>query len=466
MKKLSLFLALLCTNFVFAQQKNVVLFLVDDLGYYDLSLHNSSLYETPNIDQLARDGIDFRNAYVAHPRCLPSRYGLQTGRHPARAGIPAKNSNTIKGKKFYDNEKTIGQAFKEQGYKTFFAGKWHLGETEDEWPENKGYHKSIGSGAAGAPQTYFFPYNEPEDPNKLNDKALIPGLDEGEVGEYLTDRLTDETVKFIKNNRNEQPFFVMLSHYGVHTPFEGKPDYVKKYKEKVKGMTFEGPEYLDIDGATKTHQNNAAYAAMVQSIDESLGKIVETLKAKGVYENTIIVFTSDHGGLSNRAKKNTRTLATSNLPLRGGKGHCLEGGIKVPLVFGGARISSHSENYQVTTNTDLYPTLLSLCNLNLYPDEHLDGIDIKENIVTGETQKRRLFWHSSRARPNSTGDLNCSVIRDGNYKMYHYFDAGIYEVYNLKKDPEEAINIFDPQKERYIKMMRLLNEWKEEVDAS
>ncbi|OHX64774.1 sulfatase [Flammeovirga pacifica] len=471
MKNLKLiFLAIiLSVGSVSAQdQKNVIIFLVDDLGYFDISLHDSDFYETPNIDLLAKEGVDFSNAYVAHPRCLPSRYALQTGRYPARAGIPARNENTKKGKKFYDNEKTIGQAFQEQGYHTFFIGKWHLGHDEDEWPQNKGYDINIAGGSAGAPKSYFYPYNTPKNPKKANKKGHgeILGLEDGKEGEYLTDRLTDETVKFINMDHEGKPFFAVLSHYGVHTPFEAKQDGVKKYRQKVKGMTFEGPEYTKKDGYTKMHQNNPTYAAMVQSVDESLGRVVKELKDKGMYENTIIVFTSDHGGLSNRGEGNNRELATSNLPLRAGKGHTFEGGTKVPLIFGGAKITKHKEIDQVTTNTDLYPTLLELCDLNIFPTEHLDGISIKNNIVKGKTQDRLLFWHSARARLKSTGDNFCTVVRDGDLKMFHFFKEDVYEVYNLKNDPSEESNIYDANDKKHIELKKAIELWRKEVKAS
>ncbi|WP_082795676.1 sulfatase [Flammeovirga sp. SJP92] len=459
---------LLFSNVLWAQEKkNVLIFLVDDLGYFDISHHDADFYETPNIDQLAQEGVDFTNAYVAHPRCLPSRYALQTGRYPARAGIPAKNENTIKGKKFYDNEKTIGQAFKDQGYHTYFAGKWHLGHEEDEWPHNKGYDINVAGCAAGAPQSYFYPYNVPKNPKKIGKgHGKIIGLDEGEEGEYLTDRLTDETIKFLNTDHDGKPFFAVLSHYGVHTPFQAKKKDIKKYKTKLEGMTFEGPEYTKQDGTMKMHQNNPVYGAMVASVDESLGRIVKTLKAKGMYENTIIVFTSDHGGLSNRGLNSNRDLATSNLPLRAGKGHTYEGGTKVPLIFGGAKISKHGVVHQVTTNTDLYPTLLDLCGLNLYPTEHLDGISIKNNIKKGKSEDRTIFWHSPKARPNSTGDIHVTVARDGDFKMMYFYKEERYELYNLKTDPYETKNIYNANDPKSKQMAQMITSWIAETKAS
>jgi len=337
------------------KKKNIVVFLVDDLGYHDLSFTGSKLYETPHVDKLAEKGVVFTNAYVSHPRCVPSRFAIQTGKFPAREKVPGKFSGLSA------KEKSIGQAFKDNGYITFFAGKWHLGKDSTEWPQNRGYDINIAGCSAGAPRSYFFPYNVSKNRKVSGKHGEINELDNGKDGEYLTDRLTNETIKFIKQEHNK-PFFVMLAHYGVHTPFQAPDSIIKKYRKKLKTMTFEGPEYLERDGQTKVHQDNAVYAAMIETVDVSLGKIMQALEEKGILDNTIIVFTSDHGGLSNRG--NNRRLATSNLPLRAGKGHVYEGGIKVPFIIYDKNFKK-STCEQVTVNTDIYPTLLDLCGLPL-----------------------------------------------------------------------------------------------------
>lgn len=467
MKKQSVLLIFIFTFFswftVFSQpakhQKNVLVILIDDLGYYDLSSHGSEFYETPNIDKLAQMGTEFHHAYVAHPRCLPSRYALQTGKFPAREQIPGKNSQ------LGPDDVSIGQAFKNHGYHTFFAGKWHLGHNPENWPQNKGYDINKGGCSAGAPRSYFYPYNESRNKKVSGKHKEIVGLEDGKPGEYLTDRLTEETIKFINMDHDGKPFFAMLCHYGVHTPFEAPQKIVKKYKEKLKNMSFEGPEIIIKDGETKTHQNNAVYAAMIETVDESLGKIMKVLKEKGLLDNTIVVFTSDHGGLSNRGVGNKRKLATSNLPLRAGKGHVYEGGTKVPLVIYDPDVKTVSCN-EVTINTDLYPTLLDLCGLELMPRQHLDGISMKPFMTDqSDLSDRTLYWHSPRARPHSTGDHNCTAVRVGKYKLIDYYDQQKLELYNLEKDPYEEDNLADKMPELTQKLLNQINDWKKSVHA-
>ena len=447
---------LLSFSDVFAQdKKNIVVFLVDDLGYYDLSFTGSKLYETPHVDKLAEEGVVFNNAYVSHPRCVPSRLALQTGKFPAREEVPGKNEGLS------TKEKTIGQAFKDNGYLTFFAGKWHLGKDSTEWPQYRGYDINIAGCSAGAPRSYFFPYNESRNKKVSGKHRKIIGLQNGKPNEYLSYRLTDETVDFIKQN-HEKPFFIMLAHYGVHTPFQAPKEIVKKYKNKLKNMSFEGPEYLERDGQTKVHQNNAVYAAMIETVDESLGKIMQALVEKGILDNTIVVFTSDHGGLSNRG--NNRKLATSNLPLRAGKGHLYEGGVKVPFIIFDKDLKTKNCE-QVTINTDIYPTLLDLCGLSLIPQQHLDGISMKPYLEGKKPEDRILFWHSPKGRPKSTGDHNCTAVRVGNYKLIDYYEQNRIELYDLENDPYEENNLVRNKKKLAADLQQKEINWKKEINA-
>jgi arylsulfatase A-like enzyme len=442
-----------------AKKKNVLVIVIDDLGYNDLSIHGSKFYETPNIDKLTEAGTEFHNAYVAHPRCLPSRFAIQTGKFPAREQIPGKNN------KLGTDDTSIGQAFKDNGYHTFFAGKWHLGHNPEDWPQNKGYDINKGGCAAGAPRSYFYPYNESKNKKVSGKHKEIVGLEDGKPGEYLTDRLTEETIKFINMDHGGKPFFAMLCHYGVHTPFQAPDTIIKKYKNKRKTMTFEGPEIILKDGETKTHQNNAVYAAMIETVDESLGKLMKVLEEKGLLDNTIVVFTSDHGGLSNRGVGNKRKLATSNLPLRAGKGHVYEGGTKVPFIIYDKDLTKKDCN-EVTVNTDIYPTLLDLCGLSLLPEQHLDGVSMKPYLTENkELTDRTLFWHSPRARPHSTGDHNCTAVRVGKYKLIDYYDSGDLELYDLEKDPYETTNLAEKDKKLTKKLLKEINTWKKEINA-
>ena len=460
MKKIIILLALFMATGLMAQQKtNVILFLVDDLGAHDLSSAGSKFYETPNIDRLAGEGVSFENAYASHPRCVPSRYGIQTGKYPARGKVPGGKGSLKK------TDYTIGQAFQKAGYKTFFAGKWHLGKDESEWPQNRGYDVNIAGCSAGAPISYFYPYNTPRKGAESDNKhRMIVGLEEGKEGEYLTDRLTDETIKFIKENK-DKPFFAMLSHYGVHTPFQAKKEAINKYKIKIQGMHFEGPDYIKKDGTTKMHQDNVVYAAMIESVDESLGKLIEALKEAGIYENTAIIFTSDHGGLSNRGVNSNRELATSNLPLRAGKGHLYEGGVKVPFIVywpGNTKHGAVSE--QVTISTDIYPTLLDIAGIK-NTNHDIDGVSIVPEIKGKKPVERTIFWHSPKGRPNKTGDHNSSAIRVGNYKLIDFYDDNDVQLYNLKDDPEESVNLVLKKPEKAEELHEELNLWKKQIDA-
>ena len=347
-------------DFVEDKPLNVLFFLVDDMGWMDSSVYGSTFYETPHIDRLAEQGVRFQQAYTTHPRCVPARYSLLTGKFPARAGIPGRSYNMD------PSEVTIAEAMKEGGYATYFTGKWHLQKTEDQAPENQGFDINIAGGHAGAPPSYFYPYEKAKKAGHKT-KGGIHGLEGGQEGEYLTDRLTDETIRFFEQHQAEnsdQPFFAYVSHYAVHTPLEAKPELIQKYRKKLRGMSFDGPEFIEKDGTTKMHQDHAVYAAMVQSMDESLGRLMDSLDQLGILDETLILMTSDHGGLSNRGVNNKRPLATSNLPFRAGKGHCYEGGIRVPLIVKWPGVTSAGTmSDRVIAGTDHYPTLLEITTI-------------------------------------------------------------------------------------------------------
>ena len=445
------------------KQPNMVFFLVDDMGIRDAGCYGSNFYETPALDQLATEGVRFTQAYAAHPRCVPSRYALMTGKFPARMGVPGKSYNLEL------SEVTLASALKDGGYATFFAGKWHLSKTPEQMPENQGFDINIAGGHAGAPGSYFFPYTSKKGSHHKT-AASIHGLEDGVEGEYLNDRLTDETIEFMQSHRSknaEQPFFVYLSHYAVHTPLEAKKDLIKHFEEKLARNDSTGPEFLSKDGTTKLQQDNAIYAAMVKSMDESLGRILDSLDQLNIADNTLIVFTSDHGGLSNRGVDNKRELATSNLPFRAGKGHCYEGGIRVPLVVkypGTSKAGNVSD--AVITGVDHYPTLLKAAGLAYKPEQHIDGIDYTA-AIEGKSFSRStpIFWHSPKGRPTSTGDNNCSVIRKDDWKLIDFYDQKITELYNLSEDPYEEHNLSQKHPEVTRQLLTTLNAWKSEIGA-
>jgi arylsulfatase A-like enzyme len=436
-----------------APRLNVVFFLVDDFGAHDLASTGSPLYETPRIDRLAADSTRFSQAYAAYPRCVPSRFAMMTGVHPSRAEGLGEALGNIEPARV-----TVAEALKEQGYATFFAGKWHLGKEPARLPQGQGFDINIAGGSAGEPGSYFLPYGT----SRRTGPETLTGPD----GEYLTDRLTEETVQFIRSHR-DGPFFVYLSHYAVHTPLQGKADKVDHYKQKVASLKYEGDEYeTGPDGRHLRRQNNATYAAMIESVDESLGRIVDTLTELGLYERTIIVFTSDHGGLSNSGRENKRELATTNLPLRAGKGHMYEGGIRVPVFvrWPGVSLPGSSVAFPIT-GMDYYPSILEMAGLPLRPKDHTDGVSFAPGLrdAAGFGAGRTFFWYSDRGRVTSTGDLNAAVIRRGSHKLIEFFNEGRVELYDLASDPGEQHDIAAAQPELRDALLADLRAWKTEM---
>ncbi len=445
------------------KKPNIVIFYVDDLGWMDLSVQGSKFYETPAIDKLAKQGMIFTQGYTAHPRCVPARYGIMTGKYPARGYVPGGGGLKPK-------DVTIAEAMKQGGYNTFFAGKWHLmfKVGDKNLPQNQGFDVNIGGGHAGSPPTYFFPYKKGD--GKGHGKgALGQGLENGTPGEYLTDRLTDEAVKFMKDqvtDNPEKPFFVFLSHYGVHTPFEAKKELIEKYKKKLQTMKYDLPEYeKTITGDTKMRQDFPVYAAMIESVDQSMAKIMSTLKELGIEDNTIIIFTADNGGLSTRG--NTRKLATSNYPLRYGKGWLYEGGIREAFFVKWPGVTKPgSVNESPVIATDIYPTVLEMAGLPLRPQDHKDGksfVDALEGKTINED--RPIFWHSPLARPTSTGDLNSSAVRLGDYKLIDWYDNNKVELFNLNDDIKESKDLSKEMPEKTTEMLKLVRDWREDLSA-
>lgn len=452
-----------------SEKPNILFFLVDDLGWLDVGYQGSKFYETPNIDSLSKRGMKFRSAYSSHPRCVPSRYGIMTGRYPARTKSPGPGSQ------LNESEYTIAEALSDNGYSTFIAGKWHLSRgNRGSSPEDQGFDKNYGGGDSGVPKSYFYPYNI-QKRGKGNENAPdITKLPEVEEGYHITDQLTDLTLNWLGENyidsHNNKPFFVYLSHYEVHTPFEGKADLEKKYKSKAdkiyKGHELENPfSFEKTTGETKLRQDNHIYAAMIENLDNNLGRVLKFLRENNLYDNTIIVFTSDHGGLSNRG--NGRPLATSNLPLRAGKGHNYEGGIKVPLFVVWEDVIQQGWSNTVVTGTDHFPTLLELIGYNQMKDKHLDGVSFSKSLVGKfqDNSKRPIFWHSPRPRPKSTGDLANTTVRLGDYKLLDFYREGRVELYNIIEDQSESKNLSEIMPDKKNELHELVKNWRISVDA-
>lgn len=437
------------------EHPNVLMFVVDDWGAYDLSLTGSKLYETPNIDALADKSTVFNQGYVAYPRSVPSRYSLITGRHCAR---PQKGSHQDD-RKVDAGSYCIAMPFKNAGYETFIIGKWHLSDNATT-PEDKGFDINIGAGKAGATTSYFAPFNKE---GVANPDKLIKGMDDAQPGEYLTDYMTRKTVDYLNDRKDsDKPFFAICSYYAVHTPLQAKQESIRKFKKKIESMNLgTDPMAKEEAGDTKTQQDHPVYAAMIESVDESVGQILKTLKETGKYDNTVIVLISDHGGLSNRG--NNRELATTNRPFKAGKGHLYEGGIRVPFLLHTPGQNSRSNSETPVISLDLLPTLADLCNAPVDPSAELDGVSIKNLLGPDGGHKnldRDLFWHKAAERPQSTGDYVSSAIRSGDYKLLDFYNQGRVELYNVVLDPGEQHNLVNEKPELAQQMMGKLNEWR------
>jgi len=443
-------------------QTNIVLIVIDDLGWMDLSIQGSEFYETPRIDQLATNGMRFTQGYAAHPRCLPSRYGLMTGRFPGANGVPGGPENNLR-----PSEVTVAEALKAGGYATCFAGKWHLVGTHGtaNLPQNQGFEVNFSGGKAGAPPTYFYPYRKEGTPAPTDelDKNALYFEDEGSPGEYVTDRLTDEAINWMTWNA-DRPMFLSLWHYGVHTPFEAPAGLVAKYTSKLATMDYGSlPEEINVGvGQQKMRQDHPTYAAMIESVDTNIGRLMDKVAELGITNNTVFIFTSDNGGLSNRGGHNSRTLATSNYPLRTGKGWLYEGGIREAFIVSGAGVSPMVNSNAVVTGTDIFPTCLELAGLPLQTNDHHDGVSFV-SALDGSAYDRGepIFWHSPQARPYSTGDFNSSAVREGNYKLIWFFDTPgqPYELYNVKTDPGENNDLAESMPAKAVELLGKVQAW-------
>ncbi|WP_068545614.1 sulfatase [Thalassotalea crassostreae] len=443
---------------------NIIMIISDDMGRQDLSLYGSKLYETPNIDQLAMEGMRFDNAYVAHPRCVPSRIALLSGMAPTRLG-----SELINRKHFLPPENvTFAEHFQNAGYHTGYIGKWHLGKSDGGWPEHQGFEENMLAGSAGAPDNYFYPWGA----RSKNGKETFAHI-KGTKGEYITDRLAQEAESFLERNK-DKPFLMVLSHYSVHTPIQAHPKDVEYYKNKLDNMGVKAAskkETYDIidsgDGISqyKTKQNHPVYAAMVGSVDKSVGKVLKKLESLKLTDNTIIMFTSDHGGLSSRGP-NTRELATSNLPYRQGKGWLYDGGIRVPFIIKWpGKIKAGSVSQTQVMNSDHFPTMLEMGSLPLSPQDHLDGVSYMNALKGKEVKRPAMYFHSPIARPGATGDRNSSAIIDGEWKLIHWYDENLFELFHLVSDKEELVNLADKHPEKVKTLSKQLNSWLIDANA-
>lgn len=434
---------------------NVVFFLVDDLGGRDLGCYGSEFYESPNIDALADSGMLYTQAYAACPVCSPTRAAIMTGKYPARVGITdwipgssnwkKKTTRVIPPEDLHNlpyEETTLAEAFKAAGYKTFFAGKWHLGETDEYWPEYHGFDINKGGFSKGSPTfKYYTPHGNPR-------------LSDGPDGEHLTDRLGDETVAFLKANKDE-PFFAYLSFYNVHTPLDPHKDYLDHFKDKAAALP-KAPKMRPepLGPQTFYRQDNAVFASMVKAVDVNVGKVLDTLDELGLSDNTIVVFTSDNGGHS----------TTSNWPLRSVKGWCYEGGIRIPLIIRAPGVSDAGETSSVvTTSTDYYPTLLELAGLPLAPKQHVDGVSLASTLKGKGIDRDTVYWHYPHFHGSNWSPG--AAVRSGKWKLIDFYELDKVELYNMELDPQEQRDLSKVLPEKTKELLTKLHSWQSSIGA-
>lgn len=492
-KNMSLLIGLVGTMPLMAQTvqpttPNVVFILVDDYGWADVSYNGSKFYETPNIDRLASEGMIFTNGYAAASISSPTRVSIMTGKYPARTGI----TDWIPGYQYKANEKklskykmigpemvinmpleevTIGEALKENGYKTYFVGKWHCAEDSLFYPQYQGFDVNIGGWLKGSPAgkakrnggrgAYFTPYNNPY-------------LPDGPEGEYLTDRLGNESVQIIERSAvAEKPFFLYLSFYAVHTPIDAKPAKIAYFKEKAKRMKIDdikpfSTNYKWIQEADhkadhwkeRIIQSDAEYAALISSMDDNIGKVLDCLKRNGLDKNTIVCLFSDNGGLST-----AEGSPTCNAPLRGGKGWLYEGGIREPYIIKYPQVvKANTKCDKPVTSVDFYPTILELANLPLKPEQHQDGVSLVPLLRREKSFDRGpIFFHYPHY--GGKGDTPAGAIRKGDYKLIEFYEDNHVELYNLKKDISETKDLSKKNPALAAEMLKELQDWRKSCNA-
>jgi len=450
-----------------AERPNFVFFIIDDLGWTDTGAYGSTFYETPNIDRLAAAGARFTQFYSASPVCSPTRASIMTGKDPARLNI----TNWIGGeqvgmllqaeylRQLPLDEITLGEAFEQAGYATGYIGKWHLG-AEGFLPPDQGFDFAFAVNHAGQPGSYFFPYENPNWPI-----TNVPDLEDGEPGDYLTDQITDAALEFIAARR-DTTFFLVLSHYAVHTPLQAKFELIAKYQSKAQSLAApDAPAFLPegANATTKQRQDHPVYAGMIESTDQSVGRVLALLDSLELADHTVVVFVSDNGGLS--TLRRSRRIPTAVLPLRAGKGWLYEGGVRVPLIVkwpgvieGGRRVD------QPAITMDLYPTLLEIAGLPLRPAQHQDGLSLVPLLRgSGSLDRRQLFFHFPHY--HGSGNRPSGAARVGDFKLLEWFEDGKTELYDLSADIGESRDLAEQRPELAGELHEILVEWRRSVGA-
>ena len=455
---------------------NLLFILADDLGWRDLSCYGSTFYETPNLDRLARLGVRFTDGYASCPVCSPTRASLLTGKTPATLGmtdwvdwsgqwhpLSGRVTDAPYEKGLPAGETTLARALRDGGYRAWHIGKWHVGG-EGQLPQDVGFEENVGGCAWGMPQNgYFSPWG-------------IPGLEDGPEGAYLTDRLTDEAIERVRR-RDDRPFFLNLCYYSVHTPIEAPSALIEKYRRKA---AIQGLDRIDplrdgdpfpadqMDGAVARHrmvQSDPAYAAMVEALDTNIGRLLDALEETGKAENTLVVFTSDNGGLSTGGFYEHENAPTCNLPLRTGKGWMYDGGIRTPwIVRWPGRVRPETVHRGPVASPDLYPAFLEAAGLPPRPEQHCDGVSFLPALgETPDSDRGPVYWHYPHY--GNQGGSPASAARNGDWKLIEFLEDGTCELYNLANDPGETRDLAAAEPDRTAAMRTDLARWRESVGA-
>jgi len=451
-----------------AAPRNVVVFFVDDMGWTDLGCFGSDLYETPHIDALAAQGVRFTQGYAACTVCSPSRAALLTGQYPARLhvtdfipGHPFVNTPLAMPewtKVLEQHHTTLAEILQAEGYRTIHAGKWHLAHRDragkdgrdtpdtENYPEHHGFDVNIGGNESGAPRSYFWPYGRGRTLEERKDNSIYRTLPEGgEEGEYLTGRLATEVIRELDATRaGEQPFFLHFSFYNVHTPLQARPDLLAKYEEKLKNEP-------DVRHA------HPVYAAMVESVDEAVGRIMGKLEELGVAGETLVILTSDNGGLDPQA--------TDNHPLRQGKGGIYEGGVRVPWIVSMPGAAAGAACQEPVITMDIVPTVLEALGVDVPGDLPLDGVSLLPLLADpgAALEREALYWHYPHY--HSMGARPYSAIRMGEWKLIEHHGGRPVELYHLAEDIHEDENLATTETSKTALLLGRLHAWRQEVGA-
>ncbi len=427
-----------------AAKPNVVLIVLDDYGWRDSGCYGSTYHRTPHIDRLAKEGLRFTDAYAACPVCSPTRAALLTGKYPQRVGLtdwlPGRPDSPDKPLRRPPlrmelplEEVTLAEALKAAGYATGHIGKWHLGGAGF-GPRQQGFDVNVAGDQTGTPRSYFAPFR--------NKQGVMPGLEDAPDGEYLTDRLAAEAVKFVRANR-DRPFFLYLPHYAVHTPLRAKKELEAKYRPGRPGA-----------------QGNPAYAAMVESADAAVGAVLQALDDLKLADRTLVVFTSDNGGLATLEGPGMGRPATVNTPLREGKGWLYEGGVRVPLIVRGPGVKPGT-TAAVADSIDLFPTVLDLCGVK--SDARVDGVSLRPVLAGESLDREAVYWHYPHYA--NQGSRPGGAVRSGDWKLVESYEDGRRELFDLKTDLSESRNVAPDHPEVVRRLAAKLDAWRKEVGA-